>query len=374
MESAWNTGGRRASVGARLEEELRRRLVAGLMKPGDRLPSAVELGRVLSAHPITVQKALRDLKGRGLLDRIPRLGTFIRAGADQFRVAVLFGPHLTDEGTYFYRAILAALRREKPHPRWQCFSYDGLNGTDGEPLEAVPAGRHFLGDLEREGYRGIMGIGLAHPRWAEVAEMAAGLPLIRMGQGCEVDTDFRHFGLSAARALLDQGCRAIHYLRTLGVPGAHDVAGVREALSGRGGALRIVQFPPRASHYDEARDAAFCRRLARRWAGGGERPDGVMISDDVTMRSLALALLGEGPAAKRRFPIVTWANRGIRFHYGIPALSYEVDPGAFSAILTKRLWNRVANPEGEPDRAAPVLVRGRIVDDDGASRRVHENR
>src|SRR5690242_17405325 len=48
--------------------ELRRALAAGEAKPGERLPPAKDLARVLDVNPNTVLRALRTLRDEGLLE------------------------------------------------------------------------------------------------------------------------------------------------------------------------------------------------------------------------------------------------------------------------------------------------------------------
>src|SRR3954449_1946056 len=47
--------------------------------PGARLPSTRALVARHQVSPVTVQKALRDLAGKGLIDSRPGVGTFVRA-------------------------------------------------------------------------------------------------------------------------------------------------------------------------------------------------------------------------------------------------------------------------------------------------------
>jgi DNA-binding transcriptional regulator YhcF (GntR family) len=360
MTATWNRGERPAAVHVRLERELQRRLASGILKPGDRLPSAAELGLALSAHPITIQKALRRLKDMGVVSRIPKLGTFVRPGQDRFRTAVLFGPSLTDETAYFYRALLAALRRETPHPGWQCYAYDGLNDSAPVPSEAIPAFRHFLADRDHDGFRGYIGIGLADTRWERIRRESGLAPHVRFGQGCEVDMDYGHFGRSAAEVLLGAGCRKIAYLRTLTGSTVSDLEAIRQVLAGRpGGALEVVQLPLRGPHYDERRDAEFCLRLVRDWNRARRWPEAILISDDVSMRGLAHALVSCGPERLEQTRVVTWSNKGIRLHYGFPVVRYETDLADCASALTGLLFHRL-NGEAIPNPG--LLIRGKIVE------------
>jgi DNA-binding transcriptional regulator YhcF (GntR family) len=57
---------------------VRKAVISGLIKPGDRFPSVRTLSRELRIHPNTAQKALSALVSEGLLDVHPGVGTVVR--------------------------------------------------------------------------------------------------------------------------------------------------------------------------------------------------------------------------------------------------------------------------------------------------------
>src|SRR5688500_19870181 len=58
-------------------ETLLREIASGRFQPGDRLPTEAELAKTFSASRSTIARAMRDLKGRGLLSRQRGGGTHI---------------------------------------------------------------------------------------------------------------------------------------------------------------------------------------------------------------------------------------------------------------------------------------------------------
>ena len=60
-----------------LVQQVRHALQLGLLKPGDRLPTAQQVVALLAINPNTVLKAYRDLEREGLVQARPGLGTFI---------------------------------------------------------------------------------------------------------------------------------------------------------------------------------------------------------------------------------------------------------------------------------------------------------
>ena len=56
-------------------------VAAGLLSPGDQLPSVRSLSVELSVNPNTIQKAFSELYSRGLITSVPGRGSFISSSA-----------------------------------------------------------------------------------------------------------------------------------------------------------------------------------------------------------------------------------------------------------------------------------------------------
>ncbi len=76
---------------------LSRDILAGKYKPGQRFPSEAALVRQFATSRITVGRAVRELKDRGLVDRIAGSGTYVRARSPA-RNKALFGLLIPDLG------------------------------------------------------------------------------------------------------------------------------------------------------------------------------------------------------------------------------------------------------------------------------------
>jgi GntR family transcriptional repressor for pyruvate dehydrogenase complex len=120
--------GRATTAGQRLEEEFRRQIVTGVLRPGDRLPAETELSSHYGVSRNTAREALRAVASQGLLElkRGVAGGTFVAvphpervSGMLQTGLALLAGSaHLTVGALVEARemfevpaAELAALRR-----------------------------------------------------------------------------------------------------------------------------------------------------------------------------------------------------------------------------------------------------------------------
>ncbi len=70
---------------------LRRLILSGSMKPGDRLPSVREMSASLAVNPNTVQRAYRELEQEGYIYSVPGKGSFVADDniVDQGRIDAL---------------------------------------------------------------------------------------------------------------------------------------------------------------------------------------------------------------------------------------------------------------------------------------------
>lgn len=61
---------------------LRQQITAGILQPGDRLPSVRELAADLAINPNTIQRAYRELEQSGLIVTVAGKGCFVCDAAD----------------------------------------------------------------------------------------------------------------------------------------------------------------------------------------------------------------------------------------------------------------------------------------------------
>jgi GntR family transcriptional regulator len=61
-----------------IARQVRQAMRLGVLRPGDRLPTAKEVVAATAVNPNTVLKAYRELEREGLVEPRPGLGTFVR--------------------------------------------------------------------------------------------------------------------------------------------------------------------------------------------------------------------------------------------------------------------------------------------------------
>ena len=75
-----------------VKDNYRRQIVAGVLSPGDRMPSVRELAGQLAINPNTIQRAYRELEQEGYLYSVPGKGSFVsdrREASDVHREELL---------------------------------------------------------------------------------------------------------------------------------------------------------------------------------------------------------------------------------------------------------------------------------------------
>ena len=66
-----------------VKEDLRRLVVSGVLRPGDKLPSVRELAGQLAINPNTIQRAYRELEAEGYIVSVPGKGSFAAEREDE---------------------------------------------------------------------------------------------------------------------------------------------------------------------------------------------------------------------------------------------------------------------------------------------------
>ena len=111
------TGDDRLPRYQRLADDLRREIVSGRWRPGDRAPSESELAERYDMAPGTVRQAIAQLVDDGMLERARGRGTFVRRPSfDQslfrfFRLRDVDGRRVTPDSR-----ILSRVRRDPAEP------------------------------------------------------------------------------------------------------------------------------------------------------------------------------------------------------------------------------------------------------------------
>jgi DNA-binding LacI/PurR family transcriptional regulator len=164
----------------------------------------------------------------------------------------------------------------------------------------------------------------------------------------------------ATRRLLDAGRCRIALLRwaqtNQSVEADPDLAVFRAVLAERGasfqpGWVRGDIHPNRpGSGWAEFREI---------WTARTERPDALIVADEVLMQSAVPAILATGTNVPQELQIVTHATRGSDTVYPFPVWALEVDPDEVAQQMGTMLLQRL---RGQTPPQPTVLVSARWAD------------
>ena len=66
---------------SQIVENFRAQIAAGILQPGDKLPSVREMAGILTINPNTIQRAYRALEAEGWIVTVPGKGCFVSANS-----------------------------------------------------------------------------------------------------------------------------------------------------------------------------------------------------------------------------------------------------------------------------------------------------
>lgn len=130
----------------RIADQLRQRIVAGRLKPGDRLPTQVELIAKHKVSGVTIQRALDRLARDGFIETQGRRGTFVVEKPPHLNhYALVFCEPVQDEksDSRFYKVLEEVVRTVEGEHGCRISVYHGLTHDRSEDyLQLLDDARH----------------------------------------------------------------------------------------------------------------------------------------------------------------------------------------------------------------------------------------
>jgi DNA-binding LacI/PurR family transcriptional regulator len=298
----------RAGKQERIADDLRRRIMDGAFKPGQRLPSNIEIQRRYGVTTVTASRATRRLIEAGFVVSRERLGVFV---ADRL-------PHLSRFGIAFFGApdagqdrnrLVEIIHREAQRPARDADGafeiYTGLGA--GERADGY---RRLLRDVREHRIGGLFFAGNPWPLDGTALLSDPGVPLMAiMEPGGRAGVHALAFEPPFARAverLAAQDRRRIAaLLSSTTVESGRQLDLFAQALRGAGLELR-----PHWVQYGDIAHPAMAEPLVRLLLGGPrrDRPDGLLVADDNLLPHAEAGILGTGLAVPRDLAVVGHSN------------------------------------------------------------------
>jgi len=308
------------------------------------LPPLSDIRRELGVGQATVEKAFVMLEAQGLIERKPRKGVFVADRTATGEMAIVLKPQLFGaEASQAYRMTCTALTEalNARNPRWNIKMHLGKVVTNGKDFPAT------LDILEPAILPRLRGIFTFHPLYdLEQKLERVNVPVIhingmsRMHGGIyHVAGDHKDFFQQSVRHLKDVGCRSIGMLWKKNVNMKQDLQTdypriVSELAAMHGLECRTewmpFQVPDGTSGVTEqdGYDLFMCL-----WKQS-EKPDGVIVVDDVLCKGVLRAILQLGVKLPEDIQLITYANKGVPlpFHKPVTRIEFDVEAQAECAV------------------------------------------
>jgi DNA-binding LacI/PurR family transcriptional regulator len=246
--------------------------------------------------------------------------------------------------TSFFHTQVPRLLRAFLHARGaQAEVYMGTTETDTS--EQYPSNRRFLADVTAGRLDGVAVV--SAPFTSGWQDWVRDLPLPAVGVHTpyHVDARYAEFVRQGVARLHEAGCRRLAML-------AWGVDGLREPFEA---AMTKVGLPvhPRWVRHDlhPMLSGAGWEEFREAWAAEREKPDGLLVADDVLFDEAQIAILELGIRVPDQLRIVTHANKGDGKRYPFPVTLLQMDPVRYAEILGEMLLKRMRGEDVIPPTA-----------------------
>ncbi len=322
-----------------------REIVSGKLLPGDKIPATTILAKQFKVNADTVQQSLKLLMSRGLIDRKPGRGTYVRHGVNTKTVGIIFGKEIyTNPDVMFFSLFLESLNRIFPANGWDCklFSSSEFASYDKAFYELKSA-------IESGEVRAVIEF-CSNDFIRDWLDNECPVPVCV--NYLEVDfCDFTYKGLSH---LYKQGCRRplvlSHEFRGNNVDYNE---GVNKFCSEYGLPRENITIAGCGSH------AQTGYGRIKEFFNGNNNPDGILTANDSAFRGVLYALLEQGIKFPEEVKIITYANKGIDIFCHVPLTKLEVDPDLFGQHTYEQLMSMLNDREVCTKLVTAELVPGK---------------
>ena len=315
-------------------------------RPGDRLPPIRKLAERFDVSFHTVREALSVLAQEGRIERRVGSGTYVcvppRTAPDQ-HVAVLCERDLADpHASYFYRYVPQQLVRFFQEAGFATRLYVGRVAMSAPPQEKLTC----LEFLEALDHRQLSGVAvLDEPIGLDwlTALREQHVPIVgsnEQGDYPSLRSDKAQMSRLGTEYLLRQGCRRIALMEWLkpqapGSPRRDPVLdGFQAALAAAG-----VEANPRWIRHDLPPGApgAGWEEFREIWVSEKEKPDGLLVCDDMLFLGAAMAICQMGIRVPEDLLVVTHHNKGSGLLAPFPVAKLEFDLAEYVQLMGRAL-------------------------------------
>lgn len=346
--------------------------------PGGKLPTMQQMCKAFQVSIVTLDRALRNLELQHLIYRRHSVGIFVSPRRNQQTIGLVYGYDIFQAGISPYAQMVlkqVEARATSNNERFSFYLDIALS------KECFPTHQDLMDAVQSGRLSGAIFAGIQDPSSIEWIEKQ-GVPVVALSSTpvtrYRVACDFAELVRLGVQALVEEGCRRITLIPMLseGQKSIHfgTVDAFREAMRDAGLPLEreaiwnqfglssdrsrsVIQSFEELGY--EAIQGIFgekgCSSLDM-----GERPDGLVIANDMMTRGAAVALQEMGLRIGADVKIATHANRGspVLWRLAQKMIVVEVDPAEFVEAAFRMLETLMDGKKTEPE---VVLIRPQLT-------------
>jgi DNA-binding LacI/PurR family transcriptional regulator len=336
--------------------QLAKRLRAEIMakcKPGDRLDAEAKLAARFRVSVRTIREALSALAQEGLLERRHGSGTYVADGRPPQHIGLWYGFDPQYPRSNYAQCMLGQLHSYLRQQGQQVKTYSVCVASDDFSGDA--AHKELLEDLTEHR---VSAIGIVQGTFSSQAlklTKDTGVPVVWNDAVPSVQyaagADGPGMITDGTRYLIERGCRKIAMMLWMGrepTPSVRTIIDLfRQTLTAHGLEFRRewvrgdLHPTLTGAGYDEFREI---------WTYSADKPDGLLVTDDVLFQDVVTAILELGIRVPDQLRVVAHANEGMVTCPFFPAARIVFDPAeqahAMGELLVKLARKQpIENPQ-----------------------------
>ena len=311
-----------------------KRMIRQNHKAGDRLPPIRQLASRFRVSPVAICQSLAVLTHEGLVERRVGSGVYVREQVDERPVGVVLGIDFAIPGSsYFWRQLTQEVRLRLAEQGVRSRLYAGF--WRPERGDGYPLCQELNDDIVNDRLRAVACVsGPFLPGWDTVLR-ERGVPMVAYGRETGGDRDFSvnldYSGMirEATARLIAAGRRKLAFITWTGPLGS----GLRQPnlhLEAFASVLAEHHLPLNEhwvrEEFSPHLTGGTWEEFREIWTGSDEKPDGLIVTDDVLFRGVAKAVGELGIRVPEQLLIVTQANRGAIEECPFPTWRMVSDP------------------------------------------------
>jgi DNA-binding LacI/PurR family transcriptional regulator len=337
----------RVTLRQQVQDSLRKDIIEHY-QPGDRLLGERPLAEKLGVSIVTLREALQCMVSEKLIVRHQGKGTFVlkrEAEGQDLPIGVLVDVdvgHPNTSPSQLRFGIAFTREMEKRGHKAVLFLGTLKPGDSSEDPTSLDARKA----LEEHSIKALIVVCWTSPTWRTKFELA-GIPVVRFGGDCPsgVQLDYPFFVSSAIDDLVEKGCRRLALLSWEGVNGEYAslISQVfRDQLMRKGLEVR----EPWITHsFNPNLTGAGWEAFREIWRGSeGEKPDGILITDDSLLRGALLAIHELRIRVPEQLALATMVLPDCSLGEIVPSAVYEIPidkiAGMIADLTEARLRDR----------------------------------